>query len=295
MILEFLIYLFVYLLGLCIGSFLNVVLYRTEEEKSFLEGRSFCPSCRHKLIWKDLFPVFSYLYLLGKCRYCRAKISWQYPAVELATGLIFLLIFNKSSIISSLIGNHGLAQELWPSAFAGMIVALIFWFYIASSLIIIFVYDLKHYLIPDNVLFPAIIIALAYRILEFLSFGNWDLFVIWNLNFGISALLFNYFYAVLIGVGFFFFIWLVSQGKWMGFGDVKLAILLGLILGFPNILVGLFLSFFFGAIIGIMLMILEKKNSKSEIPFGPFLIFGTFLAMFWGEKIVTWYLNLVLF
>jgi leader peptidase (prepilin peptidase)/N-methyltransferase len=166
-----------------------------------------------------------------------------------------------------------------------MTMSLAFWFYMASALIIIFVYDLKHYLIPDNVLFPAIIIAGIYRIFEIClpAIGQ-----------GFSVSLLNYFYAILIGAGFFFAIWFVSQGKWMGFGDVKLAILLGLILGFPNILVGLFLSFLFGAIIGVLLMVLQKKEAKSEVPFGPFLIFGTFVALFWGTDLISWYLNLIL-
>lgn len=277
MIMEILTNIFVFLLGLCIGSFLNCVIYRIEEGKSFLEGRSFCPNCKHILNWKDLFPVFSYLFLGGRCRYCKAKISWQYPAVEIFTAIIFLLIFNKFSVIPNLIGNLWLLQSSWIPTFVGMTVNLIFWFYIASSLIIIFIYDLKHYLIPDNVLFPAIVVAFLYRIFEI----------------GFSLQLVNYLYAILIGFGFFFLIWLVSSGKWMGFGDVKLAILLGLALGFPNILPGLFLAFFFGAIIGIILIIFAKKQAKSEMPFGPFLIFGTFAALFWGEKIIFWYLSLI--
>jgi leader peptidase (prepilin peptidase)/N-methyltransferase len=272
MIQDILIYIFVALFGLCIGSFLNVVIYRTEEEKSFAKGRSFCPSCKHSLNWKDLFPVFSFLFLGGKCRYCREKISIQYPLVELVTGLIFVLILNfKFEILNQF--------EIFQ------FLNIIFWFYVASVLIIIFVYDLKHYLIPDNVLFPAIIIAGIYRIFEIClpAIGQ-----------GFSVSLLNYFYAILIGAGFFFAIWFVSQGKWMGFGDVKLAILLGLILGFPNILVGLFLSFLFGAIIGVLLMVLQKKEAKSEVPFGPFLIFGTFVALFWGTDLISWYLNLIL-
>jgi prepilin signal peptidase PulO-like enzyme (type II secretory pathway) len=278
---EILISVFVLLLGLCIGSFLNVVIYRLNENKSFLKGRSFCPSCKHKLIWKDLFPVFSYLYLVGKCRYCKTKISWQYPIVELATGIIFFLIFNFSA--------QGGSASGWQ------FLNLAFLFYVASVLIIIFIYDLKHYLIPDNVLFPAIAIAFVYKVFVNLSLSHWDLIENWKLKIENSASIVNLLLAIAISSGFFFVIWLVSGGKWMGFGDVKLAVLLGLILGFPNILVGLFLSFFFGAIIGIILIILEKKKSKSEIPFGPFLIFGTFLTMFWGEKIIAWYLNLVLF
>lgn len=261
MILNWLIGIFVFIFGLCIGSFLNVVIYRTETDKSFLKGRSFCPNCNHTLNWQDLFPLFSFLFLGGKCRYCKAKISWQYPAVELITGIIFLLISLQTT-------NYKLLT----------IINLLFLLYITSVLIVIFVYDLKHYLIPDNVLLPAIIISIIYRIFEV----------------GFSMGLINYFYAVLAGTGFFFMLWLLSGGRWMGFGDVKLAILLGLLLGMPNILVGLFLAFFSGAIIGVGLLSFKKKNIKSEVPFGPFLIFGTFMALFYGQKIVNWYFNLIL-
>lgn len=141
---------FVFLLGLCVGSFLNCVIYRIEQDKSFLNGRSFCPNCKHKLSWKDLFPVFSFLVLGGRCRYCKTKISIQYPLVELATGMIFLLIFLQTT--------HYLLQT---------IINLAFWFYTASSLIIIFIYDLKHYLIPDKVLVPAITISFLFQISNF--------------------------------------------------------------------------------------------------------------------------------
>jgi len=260
MIFYYLISVFVFVLGLCIGSFLNCYIYRLESEKS-LKGRSFCPHCKHSLSWKDLFPVFSWLFLGGKCRYCHKKISAQYPLVELATGILFLLIFKF--LIFNFSNNFLISQFL----------NLAFLFYIASALIIIFIYDLKHYLIPDKVLFPAIAVALLFRLLE-------------NLY-----LMPNYLLAVLIGSGFFLAIFLISKGRAMGFGDVKLAILMGILLGWPNILVALFLAFFLGAIIGLILMIFKGKGLKSEIPFGPFLITGTFIALFWGQQLVNWYLT----
>jgi len=255
MIINYLIGALVFFLGLCIGSFLNCVIYRLEEEKS-LGGRSFCPCCKHTLSWLDLFPVFSFLFLGGKCRYCKKKISIQYPVVELVTGIIFLVIF-LSFIKYTALG----------------LLNVIFLFYITSSLVVIFIYDLKHYIIPDIVLFPAVIITLIFRLLtDFSSFAN---FLI----------------AVLIGSGFFLAIFLISKGKAMGFGDVKLAVLMGLLLGFPSILVSLFLAFFFGAIIGLILMIFKGKGLKSEIPFGPFLILGTFIALLYGNQLIQWYLN----
>ena len=269
--LEIFYYFFVFVFGLCVGSFLNCVIYRTELQAgmpagpsrkavSFLRGKSFCPRCKHTLKWIDLIPVLSFLFLKGKCRYCKKKISIQYPLVEISTGIIFILIFNFSA--------QGGPASGWQ------FLNLVFWFYVASVLIIIFVYDLKHYIIPDKVLFPAIIIAFLYRL-----FGNFYLIT-------------NFLIAVVIASGFFLIIFLVSKGKWMGFGDVKLAILMGLLLGISSVLAALFVAFFFGAIISIILIILNKKKLKSEIPFGPFLIIGTFLAMFWGQQLVLWYLNM---
>ena len=261
---------FIFLLGLSVGSFLNCVIYRMELQEnmpagpgrkavSFLRGKSFCPKCKKQLKWQDLFPVFSFLFLRGKCRYCKKSISWQYPIIEISTGLIFLLILNFKFLIFN---QFEVFQFL----------NLVFLFYIASALIVIFVYDLKHYIIPDKVLFPAIGIALVYNLLT---------------SYFINSLL-----AVLIASGFFLAIFLISKGRWMGFGDVKLAVLMGLLLGIPNILAALFLAFFFGAIIGLILIVFKGKNLKSEIPFGPFLITGTFLALLWGEQIINWYLKI---
>jgi len=255
-------YVFVFIFGLCVGSFLNCAIYRQEQEKS-LKGRSFCPKCKHTLFWYDLFPVFSFAFLGGKCRYCKTKISWQYPAVELATGVIFVMI---SKLLIA--GYPVLVTDILNLAFL---------FYVASALIFIFVYDLKHYLIPDKVLFPAIVITFIFRL-----FVNFNLIT-------------NFLFAVVIASGFFLSIFLISRGKAMGFGDVKLAILMGLLLGLPNILVALFIAFFFGAIIGLLLMLFGRKSAgwrmKSEIPFGPFLILGTFIALLWGSQIIQWYIN----
>jgi leader peptidase (prepilin peptidase) / N-methyltransferase len=305
MILEFLIGVFVFLFGGCVGSFLNCYIYRRLPAsaegfgeaglKKSLKGRSFCPHCKHTLCWRDLFPVFSFLFLGGKCRYCKAKISWQYPVVEIATGIIFLLIFSASlraSPQASVAIQSMCAKPL--DCHVATLLAMTLWFYVASALIVIFVYDLKHFIIPDKVLFPAIWITLSYRLLGIfwipLPAGTQALFA--GMTVDKIAYLSNYLFAVIIAAGFFLAIFLVSRGKWMGFGDVKLAVLMGLLLGLTNVLVALFLAFFFGAIIGIILIICDKKNIKSEIPFGPFLIAGTFMAMLFGSQIAQYYLNL---
>ncbi len=163
-------YIFIFLPGLCIGSFLNCVVYRMELQEDmpkasprrkavgFMQGRSFCPHCKHTLSWQDLIPVFSFLFLKGKCRYCKKSISIQYPLVEISTAIIFLLIY------SSLTENSGAPAVLNLQN----IITLCFMFYVSSSMIVIFVYDLKRYIIPDKVLFPAIAIVFLYQLIFWL-------------------------------------------------------------------------------------------------------------------------------
>jgi leader peptidase (prepilin peptidase) / N-methyltransferase len=262
----------IFIFGLIIGSFLNCVIYRLERGKSFLKGRSYCPECKHVLSPWDLVPLLSFIFLRGRCRYCKKAISWQYPLVEILTALIFLLIFNFSIP----------APELAPLAHYGVALSLVFnllptgyLLLVSSLLIVIFVFDLKHYIIPDGAIYAAIGAAFLYN---FLDLKNLPSFLIS----GAAA------------SAFFLAIFLISRGKWMGFGDVKLAAFMGLFLGWPNIAAALFLGFFIGAIIGVGLMILKKKKMSSEIPFGPFLITGTFLALFFGTKLIGWYLNFLI-
>lgn len=252
-------HLLIFVFGLIVGSFLNSVIYRLETGKNFVKGRSFCPYCKKQLGFWDLIPIFSFLILRGRCRICKEKISWQYPMVEITTALVFLIIFN--SIKTDSILN-----------FLGLIYYLITFCF----LIIIFVYDLKHYLIPNKIVYPAIIVSFLYQII--LNFKDF-----------LSPIV-----SAIFASGFFLLIVLFSKGKWMGEGDIKLAFLMGLILGFPKILFALFLSFSFGAIIGVGLIILKRKKLSSEVPFGPFLVTGTFVALFWGEKIINFYLNSIL-
>jgi prepilin signal peptidase PulO-like enzyme (type II secretory pathway) len=253
---DFLFYFLVFVLGSVVGSFLNCVIYRLETRESFLKGRSCCPHCKHILSWKDLIPIFSFLILKGKCRYCKKKISLQYPLVELFTAILFLL-------------------PVYITLYSS--VDLIFYWIISSFLIIIFVFDLKHYLIPDKIIYPAIVIAFLNQILT----SN------------IEHLTSNLILGILPSL-FFLAIILISHETWMGFGDFKLSILMGLILGWPKILVALFFAFFIGAVVGLILISLKRKKMKSQIPFAPFLISGTFLTIFFGEEIIDWYLKLIL-
>lgn len=271
-------YFVIFTLGLAVGSFLNCVIWRLETRESFLKGRSYCPHCKHKLFWQDLIPVLSFLFLKGKCRYCQQKISWQYPLVEIITAFLFLFILFKS--FSAEIDLKRIVLIYY------WIIPLIFYWVIVCFMIVIFVYDLKHFIIPDKIIFPAIVIAFLYQLFR-VFIGPCPVPPT-------KAGLFTIFAPALTAAAFFLIIFLISSGKWIGFGDVKLGFFMGLLLGFPNIIVALFLSFLFGAIIGIGLIIAQKKTLKSEVPFGPFLVVGTFTALFFGEKMVNWYLGLFL-
>ena len=276
---EILIYFFIFLFGLAVGSFLNCVIYRLERGESFFSGRSYCPHCQHVLNWQDLIPVFSFLILKGKCRYCSQKISWQYPLVELATALLFISLLNLTQVRPV----YNLTQ-VGPVYFCLLL--------ISCFLVIIFVYDLRHYIIPDKVVYPAIGIAFLYQLFGTFEFRVSNLFRVSSFEFRIFEPMLNPLFSAILASIFFLLIVLVSKGKWMGVGDIKLAFLMGLILGWPNILVALFLAFSIGAIIGIGLIILGKKTLKSEVPFGPFLVTGTFIALFFGNQIINWYFNL---
>lgn len=250
-----------FLLGLAVGSFLNSIIYRLETEESIIKKRSYCPRCKKTLSWFELIPLMSFILQRGKCRHCKKPISLQYPLVELATGFLFVLC-----------AWYFLPDLLFT------VVCLLF----ISCLIIIFVYDLKHYIIPNEVVYSGIIVAFLYRLFgifqpmaDHSQGGNLDPFIV----------------ALLAGV-FFFSIILISKGKWMGMGDMKLAVFMGLILGWPKILVALFLAFLIGAFASVILIILKKKTLKSEIPFGPFLAGAAVVALFLGDILVSWYLNL---
>jgi prepilin signal peptidase PulO-like enzyme (type II secretory pathway) len=246
-------YFIILILGLVIGSFLNCVIFRIEKKESFLSGRSYCPHCHHTLGFSDLIPVLSFLFLKGECSYCKKKISLQYPLVELSAGLLFLLIFH-----------------FYQFSFQSLLL-----FAISAILLIIFTYDFKHYLIPDKATYSAIVLAAVFSFF----FGQYQF-----LNYLASAALVS---------GIFLFLVLVSKEKWMGMGDAKLVFLMGILLGWPNILVAVFLAAFLGSAIGLILVALNKKKIKSEVPFGPFLVFGTFISLFWSEEIINWYFDLL--
>lgn len=249
---------FIFVFGLAIGSFLDCLVYRLNKKKKiwkeFLTGRSYCSKCKHQLAWFENIPLFSFIFLRGKCRWCHSPIGWHYPLVELATGIITVLV----------------VFQRWPDGLSCKeLLGGVFYLLIAYALIAIFLSDLRYWTIPDQITYPALIISFIFI---FLNKDYLNIFV------------------GLVSAAFFIFLVLITKEKGMGWGDVKLAGLMGLFLGFPRLVVALYLAFLTGAVVGVILILLGKKKFKSEIPFGPFLVGAAFIALFWGERIWQFFL-----
>lgn len=242
--------LMLFVFGTAIGSFLNVVIYRMPRRESVVFPASHCPRCRHKLAWYDLIPVFSYLLLSGRCRYCKEPISAYYPIVEFLTGLLFVLIYYFFPVLD--------------------LVSLVYFLLIGSVLIIIFFTDLQYGIIPFQVVLVGCAGVLAYL---FYTFS-----------------LYAFITHLLSAAGAFFaflFLFLVTRGRGMGFGDVVLVTLMGFFLGFPNIAFALYIAFLTGAITSLILILIGSKHMRHDtIPFGPFLVSGTFISLFFGANIL---------
>lgn len=257
-------FVYIFIIGLFIGSFLNVLADRLPRGESVVKGRSHCEKCKKNLKWFDLIPLLSFLQLRGKCRYCHTPLSFYYPITELVTGIMFVITYLFVA------NNFPFATFHLP------FISLFYYLFIVSSLIVVFFADLKYGIIPDKIILPAVIISFLYLIL--------------NTNYLILSHLFSAVGACL----FFLILFLITKGRGMGFGDVKFAFLMGLILGFPNIIVSLYIAFLTGAIVGIILIVWRKKRIfGTSIPFGPFLVLGTLIAIFYGEILAQIFLRLV--
>lgn len=250
---------FSFIFGTIIGSFLNVVGLRLGSGRA-LSGRSGCPRCGKKLNWYELVPILSFIVLRGRCKGCKSRISIQYPAIEILTGLMFLSIYNFQL---SIFNEYSL----------DFFVSCLLYLVTFSTYIAILIYDLRHKIIPDRLVYPAIILSLGFGIYKFvlsLGFGVWD------------------FLAGPIIFLFFAGIWVFSHGKAMGFGDAKLGLSIGLLLGAVNGTSAIILAFWIGAISSIIYMIFgsKKLTMKSEIPFAPFMIIGAWFALIYDLNLL---------
>jgi prepilin signal peptidase PulO-like enzyme (type II secretory pathway) len=254
---------FIFIIGTAIGSFLNVLIDRLPNEEK-ITGRSKCDYCHHQLAWYDLIPIVSYFLLKGRCRYCHKKISWQYPMVEFLTGVFFVLIS---------LNLYPVSKPFYQIPYPWVFYLVLANFGLISCLIVIFFSDAKYHIIPDQIQLFFFIFSLIL-----IPFYNQLLTLIFPHKI-IAGL------VIMVPI---FFIHYLTGGKAMGFGDVKLAFNIGFLLGLKAGFLALYLAFILGGIVGFLLIIFGRKKLKSKIAFGPFLVFGIIIMIFWGEKILSW-------
>lgn len=246
---------FIFLLGCCVGSFLNVCIYRLPQDLSIVSPRSFCPSCRAPIRAYDNIPLVSYLLLGGKCRNCGAGISWRYPLVEALTGGVALALFLKF----------------------GFSLSFLAYFVLSAALIVISFIDLDHRIIPDLISLPGI--AAGFLLALFGPLATVKESLIGLLAGGGSLYLVAFVYEAL------------TKREGMGGGDVKLLAMIGAWLGWKSILFTLFFASLSGAFIGGAVMLIQREGRLYAIPFGPFLAFSGLAYVFLGPELIAWYLN----
>ncbi len=277
----FLFYLFIFSIGAAVGSFLGVVVDRMVNGESIWKGRSHCDHCRHKLHLLDLMPIISFFVLKGKCRYCHKKLGWFYPLIEIVTGLVFVLV---TFVIAQ--GNSYLFSN------GNYVLILLYYFSLVSALIAIVFTDIKYGIIPFKVVFFASFLTLIwYLLLPALYLSPLELRAI-----GAQTNLLNALGTGVVTAGFFFMLFVVTRGRGMGFGDVVYAFLMGFVLGFPIVILALYIAFLSGAVIALGLVLSGRKKFKGgTIPFGPFLVFGTLVGLLWGEVLITYIMGYFMF
>jgi leader peptidase (prepilin peptidase) / N-methyltransferase len=268
-------------LGLIFGSFVNALVWRVRQNElraksskpkakklSVVTGRSQCPDCGHGLAAKDLIPVLSWLSLRGRCRYCHQPISRQYPLVELAMAITF-----------------GLSYYFWPANLSGAGEDILFvtWLGASVGLMALLVYDWKWQLLPNKILYPTLLLALAGRLVYLGDFEPHK-----------GHALLTWLLSVTAASGVFWALYVVSSGRWIGYGDVRLGLITGTVLGHPyKSLLMIFLASVIGCLLVLPALVSGQKNWTSKIPFGPFLIIATALTLLFGSSIINWYKSLL--
>ena len=286
------------LLGLCAGSFISALVWRvrqqerlavsssrlaktikrglptansqqaTAQDHSILKGRSQCPYCRHTLAWYDLIPLLSWVILRGRCRYCSQSISWQYPAIELSAAAVFVISYSY-----------------WPGGVYGVgdWVLLTTWLATSVGLLALFVYDLRWMMLPNRIIYPTLVVAVAGRLIYLVS-----------LETDIDSAIANWALSVLVASGFFWLIYMASSGKWIGYGDVRLGLITGTILADPLLsLLMIFVASVLGSLVAVPALATGRKHIGSRLPFGPYLIAATFLVLIFGQTVTDSYKRLL--
>jgi len=289
-------YVFLFALGLVLGSFLNLVSDRVVKGRKIVFGHSKCDYCKKELKAKNLIPLLSFIIQRGKCSECNKSLSWYYPFSEILAGLLMIL--------ASQISKFKLFVDFSCSNFVGFLFLVV----VFSFFEILLLTDLKYLLIPDKIVLPAAVFVALFNIsstavnlynykikLENDDFGRYLLKVGFfedQVMAVLRALGLNFLSALAIAFFFFFIVW-ITKGKGMGGGDIRLALLVGLVNGFPYNFLAVFLGFFIGAVVSVGLVLGGRKTLKSVVPFGPFLILGSLLCFVWGSQILNWYFNLL--
>jgi len=252
-------------LGLCFGSFVAALVWRLKQsDLSIFRGRSICPNCRHVLGPFDLIPIVSWVMLKGQCRYCHKTISWQYPLIEASTALLFLVSY-----------------LWWPQTLRGVgLFDFMIWLILIIGFVALTVYDLRWRILPNSLVYILLGVSIVKVLADVLVFKNDH-----------SSLL-NPLWGVLIIAGLFYGLFQISKGRWIGGGDVKLGVCLGLLSYSPlTSLLLLFIASTSGSAISTVLLVSKKFNRKSQIPFGPFLILGAIVCELFGQAIVNYLKN----
>ncbi|MBI2589218.1 prepilin peptidase [Candidatus Saccharibacteria bacterium] len=285
-------------LGLCFGSFVNALVWRVRQQAisppslrlrwtgnkqkainskdlpithfqfSILSGRSQCVNCHHLLVSKDLVPVLSWLFLRGRCRYCQKPISVQYPLVEIAGATVFVASY-----------------YFWPLHIAaGQWVLLVSWLATSVGLLALAVYDLRWMILPSRILYPTLALALGGRLAYILFFAQDKARSFWLL--GLS---------VLVASGIFWVLFMISSGRWIGYGDIRLGLITGSVLASPaKSFLMIFLASVLGTLFVIPRLITKRQSFSSKLPYGPWLILSTALTLLFGEPIIDWYTQLLI-
>lgn len=256
-------YVILVLLGLCFGSFVNALVWRLKKKRDFVKERSECTYCHHILEWYDLIPVLSWLSLGGKCRYCRKKID-DSPLTELGVAAVFAMSY-----------------IWWPLTFstAGWVL-FVLWLIAVVLLAALFLYDLKWQLLPNVLTFPLIGVGVLWAVVYYsFYYGGTPLEIATDVAFGLASV-----------AGLYGLLYAASKGAWVGFGDVKLGIFMGLVLGWQRGLLAVILANAIACMCIIPGMLSGKINRKTRIPFGPFLILATILSLLFGTQIIAAYI-----
>jgi len=268
--LNIIFYIIVFILGSAVGSFLSVLLFRTKKNlKGIVWGRSKCPFCKHKLKTKDLIPIFSNIFLGGKCGYCKHKIPTHYLMIEIFTAALFLVTFLIYPFVS--ISPIALTVNFSVS----FLLYFLFYAVIISFLMLIAFYDYLYQEIPDKFSFPLFIVVLIFTIIRpDITYVNAGL-------------------GLIVPLAFFGAQYFISKGKWIGGGDLRLGPIVGLLLGWPLVLIALIISYVSGSFYGIYVLVKNKFKRNIKIAFGPFIILGTIITFIYGQLILDYYFKLL--